>query len=257
MKFFGAFFLVLLCSFAQAQLRYTKLVLQPKQVFSFGESDILVVDTLIMMDSSSLVLNKTKKESYLHAKVMRIGKNCFIDGNGSNGKAGKQGSPGNSSYGPCRNGTNGEDATNGEDGSHGLDLLIYVKDIRITGQLSVLLDGGNGGNGGNGGEGGSAGSGTIHCKGGDGGNGGKGGNGGVGGNGGKLLVHVPIGYHSLVSPKIKINVRGGQFGKGGRGGYSGAGGLGPRGKTGRNGLQGSDGYDGSLGNYGTISFADN
>ncbi len=257
MKFFGALFFVLLCFCAQAQLRYTKLVLQPKEVFSFGASDILVVDTLIMMDSSSLVLNKTKKENYLHAKVMRIGKNCFIDGNGSNGKAGKAGRAGDSSIGPCRSGTNGEDATRGGDGLHGLDLLIYAKDIKITGQLSVLLVGGNGGNGGMGGEGGSAGSGTIHCKGGDGGNGGKGGDGGIGGNGGKLVVHVPIGFQDMVAPKIKVNVRGGQFGKGGRGGYSGAGGLGPRGKSGRNGLQGSDGNDGSLGNYGVQSFADN
>lgn len=257
MKFFASLFLVFLCSLTQAQLRYTKLVLQPKQVFSFGTSDILVVDTLIMMDSSSLVLNKAKKENYLHAKVMRIGNNCFIDGNGNNGKAGKTGSVGASSFGPCRNGTNGEDAVKGEDGSHGIDLLIYSKDITITGQLSVLLAGGNGGNGGMGGEGGSAGSGTIHCKGGDGGNGGKGGDGGVGGNGGKLVVHVPIGFHSVVAPKIKVNFRGGQFGKGGRGGYSGAGGLGPKGKSGRNGLQGSDGNDGSLGNYGNLSFADN
>lgn len=257
MKFSTLLFLLFVYSVTQAQLRYTKLVLEPKQVFSFGQSDILVVDTLIMMDSSSIVLNNSKRENYLHAKVMQIGKDCFIDGRGDHGKTGKAGSAGTSYMGPCRSAENGTDAGRGEDGKQGVDLLVYVKEVTIRGPLTVSLQGGNGGNGGNGGEGGSAGSGTIHCKGGNGGDGGKGGDGGFGGNGGKLVFHGPVGFQQNLIGKVKPNIRGGQFGRGGRGGYSGTAGLGPRGNNGRNGLQGSDGNDGSLGNFGSISYVEN
>lgn len=256
MKFYVLLFLVLVCSAASAQLRFTKLVLEPKQHFSFDQSDILVVDTLVMKDSSSLVLNKGKIENYLHAKVMYIGKNCTIDGRGPNGKAGRNGSVGDSFMAPCKSGTNGGDATRGEDGRHATSLLIYLKEIKIDGQLTILLEGGKGGNGGNGGEGGSGGSGTIHCNGGDGGSGGQGGDGGYGGDGGKLVLHGPISFQQSLTGKIKAKLNGGQFGKGGRGGYSGSGGLGPRNKNGKNGLQGTDGKDGSIGNYGSISYVE-
>lgn len=256
MKFYVLLFLVLVYSAACAQLRYTKLVLEPKQSFSFGQSDILVVDTLIMKDSSSIVLNINKIENYLHAKVIRIGKNCFIDGKGTDGKAGRNGRVGESYMAPCKSGTNSGDAVRGEDGKHATNLLIYLKDIKMDGPLTILLEGGKGGNGGNGGEGGSGGSGTIHCNGGDGGSGGQGGDGGYGGNGGKLVLHGPISFQQSLVGKIKVKLNGGQFGKGGRGGYSGSGGLGPKNKNGRNGLQGTDGKDGSLGNYGGISYVE-
>lgn len=254
MKTLAVLFFLVVHSFSYAQLRYTKLVLEPGQVFSFGQSDILVVDTLIMNDSSGIVLNTLKAENYLHAKVLVIGKNCFFQGSGREGKSGRNGKAGISSVGPCKSGTNGENAGRGEDGTNGIDLLLYLKEITIESPLTVTLDGGKGGNGGLGGEGGSAGSGTIHCKGGDGGNGGSGGDGGFGGNGGKLIIHGAAEVQRIFSGKIKATLRGGQFGKGGRGGYSGYGGLGPAGKNGRNGMQGNDGKDGSLGNYGSLQF---
>lgn len=256
MKFYTLLFFVLVTTVAHAQLRYSKLVLEPKQSFSFGQSDILVVDTLIMKDSSSLVLNINKMENYLHARVIRMGKNCFIDGRGTDGTAGRNGRAGDSFMAPCKGGTNGGDGVRGEDGKHATNLLIYLKETKIDGPLTILLEGGKGGNGGNGGEGGSGGSGTIHCNGGDGGNGGKAGDGGFGGNGGKLVLHGPISFQQSLAGKIKAKLNGGQFGRGGRGGYSGSGGAGPRNKNGRNGLQGTDGKDGSLGNYGNISYVE-
>jgi hypothetical protein len=256
MKFYILMILLLVHTVVHAQLRYTKLVLEPKQSFSFGQSDILVVDTLIMKDSSSIVLNKSKIENYLHARVIRLGKNCFIDGRGASGRPGKNGRAGESFAAPCKSGTNGGDATRGDDGKHATNLLIYLNEIKVDGQLTILLEGGNGGNGGQGGEGGSAGSGIIHCNGGNGGNGGPGGDGGFGGNGGKLTIHGPISFQQSVKGKIVTKLNGGQFGKGGRGGYSGYGGLGPKNKNGKNGLQGIDGKDGSLGNYGNLNYVE-
>lgn len=258
MKYF--YFFILLIAFsisANAQLRFTKLVIQSGETFSFGQSDILVVDTLIMNDSSGIVLNKLNAENYLHVKVAVIGRYCFIDGNGIAGKPGTNGKKGISSAGPCKSGTNGGDAADGEKGLDGVDLLVYLQKVSIQGSITINLHGGRGGDGGNGGEGGSAGSGTVHCKGGNGGNGGKGGQGGYGGDGGSLTIHGPTSLHSLLENNVKLSAKGGQFGKAGRGGYSGYGGLGPRGKTGNNGLQGADGYDGSLGNNGRMNLVEN
>lgn len=258
MKYFCLF--ILLTGFSistNAQLRFTKLVIPQGQTFSFGQSDILVVDTLIMNDSSGIVLNRLTTENYLHVKVAVIGRYCFIDGNGTAGRAGTNGKKGISSAGPCKSGTNGGDAADGEKGSDGVDLLMYLQKVTMQGNVTISLNGGRGGDGGNGGEGGGAGSGTVHCKGGDGGNGGKGGQGGYGGDGGLLTIHGPTSLHSFLESNIKLIAKGGQFGKAGRGGYSGYGGLGPRGKTGNNGLQGPDGYDGSLGNNGRMTLVEN
>lgn len=247
---------MLLSISAKAQLRFTKLVIQSGETFSFGQSDILVVDTLIMNDSSGIELNKLKTENYLHAKVAIIGRHCFIDGIGRDGSSGANGKKGISSAGPCKSGTNGEDAQNGIRGSDGVDLLVYLQKVSIQGSIVIKLDGGRGGNGGSGGEGGSAGSGTVHCKGGNGGNGGKGGEGGYGGDGGMLIIHGPSSVQELLHPFIELKTKGGHFGKSGRGGYAGYGGLGPIGKTGSNGLQGTDGKDGSLGNNGSLRFSE-
>jgi hypothetical protein len=254
---FALFFILSIISFtAVAQLRYTKLVIEPGQAFSYAESDILVVDTLIMRDSSSIVLNNLKKENYLYAKVAIIGIGCSIKGNVMHGAAGAGGRAGSSSNAPCKDATNGEDAQSGTDGGHATRLLVYLKHIEINHPILISLAGGNGGIGGKGGDGGSAGAGTIHCDGGDGGNGGKGGHGANGGNGGDLMLNLPITEQAKLKQQLRVFLKAGTFGRGGRGGYSGSGGLGPRGKHGRNGLQGEDGFDGTTGTDGVVNYAD-
>ncbi|HNT49064.1 MAG TPA: hypothetical protein PKK67_00655, partial [Cyclobacteriaceae bacterium] len=57
-----------------AQIRLDKLVLKAGQQFTIEGSDILVVDTLIMGDSSRIILNKAKTDDYIHARIARIGK---------------------------------------------------------------------------------------------------------------------------------------------------------------------------------------
>jgi hypothetical protein len=257
MKFasFCSLFFLLFISFASvAQLRYTKLVIEQGQVFSYAQSDILVADTLIMRDSSSIVLNHLKKENYLYAKVAIIGKGCSIKGDADHGKQGTAGRVGSSSAAPCKSATNGEDAQPGSHGGHATRLLIYIKDIQINNPILISLSGGNGGHGGKGGDGGSAGAGTIHCKGGDGGHGGKGGQGANGGNGGVLVLNLPLSEQTKLKQQLRVFLKAGNYGRGGRGGYSGSGGLGPRGKDGRNGLQGEDGIDGVPGAEGTITY---
>jgi hypothetical protein len=256
MKFTTCLFLFFISFSSVAQLRYTKLVLEPGQVFSYDQSDILVADTLIMRDSSSIVLNNMKKENYLYAKVAIIGKGCNIKGNADHGKAGAGGRAGISLNAPCKDASNGEDAQPGVDGGHATSLLVYIKQIQISSPILISLSGGNGGNGGKGGDGGSAGAGTIHCNGGDGGNGGKGGHGANGGNGGNLVLNLPLAEQSKLKQQLRIFLKAGTYGRGGRGGYSGSGGLGPRAKHGRNGLQGEDGFDGASGMDGTISYLD-
>lgn len=243
--------LMVVVFFSHAQIHVSKLVIKAKQKYSFGESDIIVADTLIMEDSSSIVLNRLKTENYLHSKVTIIGKHCFIEGGGINGKIGRPGRPGDSPVGPCKSGTDGTPGVRGLDGTSGVNLFLYLESVTIKGLLTIDLHGGDGGEGGKGGEGGSGTSGTVHCKGGNGGLGGNAGNGANGGKGGSLTVNCPSGNKELISSHLKIYNRGGKFGKGGRGGYPGSAGLGP--KSGKPGMPGAEGVDGQLGKNGSIS----
>ena len=251
----GMLGLMVVFSFSHAQIHVGKLVIKAKQKYSFGESDIVVADTLIMEDSSSIVLNKLKTENYLHSKVAIIGKYCTIDGTGINGKLGRSGRPGDSPVGPCKSGTNGTHGVRGLDGTAGVNLFLYLDYVTINGFLTINLYGGDGGEGGKGGEGGSGTTGTVHCKGGDGGLGGNAGNGANGGKGGSLTVTCSSSHKDLLSNHLKIHNRGGKFGKGGRGGYPGSAGLGP--KRGNHGKPGAEGLDGGLGLNGTVSIVVN
>jgi hypothetical protein len=243
------FLVISVCS--EAQIHVSKLVIESHETFRFDQSDILVADTLIMKDSSRIVLNTLKKENFLHSKVAIIGNHCIIDGSGVDGSPGRAGLPGNSPLGPCRSGTNGRNGTRGLDGASGINLFLYLDKATFNGKLIVRLHGGHGGAGGKGGEGGSGGSGTVHCNGGDGGAGGNAGNGANGGNGGTLTIHCPVSLTHAVETKIQEELQGGHFGQGGRGGYGGSGGSGPR--RGKNGAAGADGTDGLPGKSGTIS----
>src|SRR5262245_44885376 len=171
-----------------AQIRVSKLVIKPKESFNLGQSDILVADTLVMMDSSTLVLNKLKQENFIRAHVVVVGNYCSIDGHGIDGKPGRDGLSGSTPIGPCLDGTRGRNATKGLDGAPGVNLFLYLENVSIKGTLIINLTGGNGGRGGNGGNGGSGSPGTVHCIGGDGANGGNAGQGGNGANGGTLTL---------------------------------------------------------------------
>lgn len=253
--------LCLLCfvsSIVSAQVRVEKLVVGPGETFRINNSDILVADTLVMLDSSRIVLNKLRPENYLRARVAIVGNRCMIDGRGPQAKAGRTGAAGSTAPGPCRNGTNGASGGRGLDGPPGIDLFIYIDSIAISGKLIIDLSGGNGGDGGNGGIGGGGSPGTMHCNGGDGGRGGNGGNGGNGGHGGTLTIggNNVEGLRSMLREKIVVKNKGGSFGYGGMAGYGGAAGLGPRGKNGKTGAVGYDGEHGQPAANGTVLFED-
>lgn len=249
-------FLFSVCSYAQ--LRYTRIELKPKEKFQIKESDIIVIDTLIMGDSSSIVLNHDKKDNFIHAKKIRIGKGCRIDGLGDNGIPGKPGLNGISGDGPCRNGLDARNGTGGSHGSDGINLFLYFNELEGKGILQIDLRGGNGGDGGKGGEGGGGSPGTRVCQGGTGGSGGNGFTGGNGGNGGNLTLTCSscTDLRSLLNESINPSGYGGTTGLGGTGGTGGAAGLNPIGNTtldGKRGLKGKQGQAGTSGKKGAIN----
>jgi hypothetical protein len=237
-------FLLLMFAFigtnAMAQIRVSKLVIEARDTFELRNSDILVADTLIMKDSSVLVLNKLKKENYIRAQVVIIGRNCRIDGRGLQGQQGRHGFPGSTPIGPCNDGTQGKNGGRGLDGTPGVDLFLYLEDVTLSGKLFIDLSGGNGGRGGNGGSGGGGSPGTVHCNGGNGGNGGNAGQGGNGADGGNLTLSSkrnPLIQH-YIGTLITVYTHGGLPGEQGKVGAQGPAGLGPSRKNGRNGEPG-------------------
>jgi hypothetical protein len=239
-----------------AQVRAEKMVLNPGDSFILNsQSDIIVADTLIMMDSSRIILNELKRDNFIHIKVAIIGNDCSIVGAGLQGQLGTGGSAGNSLVGPCLSGTNGTSGSPGSSGGHGINLFLYVDDLKINGRLIINLSGGSGGNGGPGGKGGDGSPGTLHCKGGNGAKGGDGGRGGEGGDAGNLVIsssneNLIRGW--LGTKLIYLNSSG-KAGQGGRGGYAGTAGLGPSGKNGRDGVPGSYGTNGLTGKSGKLT----
>jgi hypothetical protein len=249
-------FFIFFTIFAQAQVRISKLIIPANETFELNESDIIVTDTLIMMDSSRIKLNSLRPENFIRAKVAIFGQHCIISGRGINGKRGRNGNPGITPTAPCLDGTNGRNGSRGLDGIQGVNLFLYLDKIVIKGNLICDLSAGNGGNGGNGGEGGSGGPGTKQCYGGNGGNGGSGGGGANGGLGGTLIVGggaTEI-VKSLLGNFFVVKQKGGSFGYGGISGYGGAAGLSSSGKNGKAGFSGNDGPYGKPGNNGTVKF---
>ncbi len=245
-------------SMALGQVRIATLVLKPKQVYELKGSDILVVDTLIMMDSSVLVLNKLKGENYIHAKKVIFYRGSLIDGKGIHGLPGRNGRTGLSSSSPCSNGSSGTKGTDGTNGANGTSLFLSFTDIVLRGVPSIDLSGGDAADGGKGGVGGGGGSGTRLCAGGNGGTGGVGSNGGNGGNGGVMTFHaisVPE-LRSMLGERILVHTYGGNLGSAGEGGGGGYAGLSPTGKNsldGKQGNKGARGKDGIAGKTGAIN----
>jgi len=241
------------------QIRVSKLVLKPKEVYDLGQSDILVADTLIMMDSSRLILNHLKQDNFIRTQVAIFGNACIIDGAGINGKPGRKGRDGETPIGPCKNGTNGRAGSRGLDGVHAVNLYLYFNKLTIKGKIFINLTGGHGGNGGGGGHGGGGSPGTVHCNGGNGGNGADGALGGNGGDGGTLTLNCITcpAVDGLIGTKIQLSNGGGTFGFGGISGYDGPPGLGPSRRNGVSGIRGFDGANGKSGNKGGLKFEKN
>ena len=242
-----------------AQVRISKLVIKANEKYILDQSDILVADTLIMMDSSTLVLNKLKLDNFIRARIALFGNYCTIEGRGENGKPGRDGRPGNTPSGPCLDGTSGTNGSKGLDGTHGINLFLYLETIKIKGQLIIDLTGGKGGRGGSGGMGGGGSQGTIHCFGGNGQNGGNAGPGANGGIGGSLTLNSKktAAANQWIGTKIVVRNNGGFAGSSGKPGYHGSAGLGPSKKNGKNGEPGLEGKEGLPGLPGSIKFESN
>jgi hypothetical protein len=255
--------LMIFCTLSVVQLmgqvRVSKLIIKRNEVYELGQSDILVADTLVMLDSSKIVLNRLKAENYIRAKFVYFGNACIIDGSGINGKPGRKGKDGETPIGPCKSGSDGRPGAKGLEGVRAVNLFLYFDQVRITGKILVNLTGGHGGNGGNGGNGGGGSPGTVHCNGGNGGNGANGADGGNGGDGGILTLNCTscTGPEELMNKKIILSNGGGSFGFGGIAGYEGPPGLGPSRKNGTSGQKGLDGQNGKPGNRGSFKFEKN
>ena len=232
--------LLTFCLFANtvlSQIRLDRLEVLSKQEYKIIGSDILVADTLVMRDSSRIVLNQDVKENIINAKVVIVGNGCVISGRGKNGMTGKTGAFGRGQSAPCRNGDIGKDGEEGKPGMDGLNLSFYVNSVKIDGVLTIDLNGGDGGPGGRGGKGGDGGSGTQVCK---------------GGNGGilKMTCKTCVDLPKMQGTKFQFKNYGGFAGAGGIGGNGGQAGLGPQdGKNGKRGIAGLDGLAGKIGAF--------
>ncbi len=251
--------LIFAASAAHAQIRVGTLVIKKNETYELKNSDILVADTIIMKDSSRLVLNKLKRENYIRAKVAIFGNYCTIDGKGIDGQPGRDGLGGSTPFGPCSDGTPGRSGTRGLDGTPGVNLFMYLDEVKIAEKFIIDLSGGKGGKGGNGGHGGGGSTGTVHCNGGNGGNGGNAGQGGNGANGGTLTLssqkHPYI--EKLIGSSINVYTHGGLPGEQGRVGNRGPAGLGPSRKNGKNGEPGLEAPNGLAGINGKVNFEKN
>jgi hypothetical protein len=232
-----------------AQMKH--LEIQKKTSYELKE-DTVILDELIMHDSSSLILNRTSPTCYIRVNKLKIGKQCWIIGSGVHGTSARPAKDADISEGPCNHGKLGADGKNGFNGERGKNLILEVTQFESNMYpLLLRLNGGNGGDGGSGGSGGNGSKSTIHCDchGGNGGNGGNGGEGGVGGTFTFRCAQCPP--NLLASEVIKFNLHGGYSGYGGEGGRGGAIGTGAMqtSKRGTNGKHGERGKNGLEGNF--------
>jgi hypothetical protein len=246
---------------AEGQIRLAKLVLEPKQVYELKGTDILVVDTLVMKDSSKIILNKLKADNFIHAKAAVFYRGSMIDGKGVHGIRGRNGRTGISPSSPCTDGGLGTMGSEGTNGGAGTNLFLYFSDIILKGTLTIDVSGGDAGDGGNGGAGGGGGPGTRPCAGGNGGDGAAGAKGGNGGQAGNVTFNskrIPE-LRSMLGDPLVIRNYAGNHGLAGEGGAAGFAGLSPVGNNkmdGKPGRKGPKGKDGVAGKTGAINFQD-
>jgi hypothetical protein len=250
-----AFFFLFIFDKSLGQIRLNILTIGKHEVYELKGTDIMVLDTLILGDTATLILNNSKKENFIHAKKIVAGKGAAIIGHGASGIAGKTGIAGTTPSGPCRSGGPGSSGAPGTNGKDGVSLLLYFDRIQIEGALRIDLAGGDGAQGGKGGTGGDGNPGTRLCPGGNGGDGGDGQSGGDGGNAGNLTMTSGYGsdLRSWMGEKIVVRSYGGFAGFGGDGGQGGQRGLGPL-KDGNQGRKGRTGEDGKQGKPGAVFF---
>src|SRR5258708_24805964 len=137
-----------------SQIRLSKLELGSKETYAIQGTDIVVVDTLTMWDSSRIILNKLKPDNFIHAKVAIFHPGCRIEGKGVPGIHGRNGRSGLSPLSPCTDGSAGTVCSEGTDGGAGTNLFLYFSDIVLKGTLLIDVSGGDAGDGGTGGVGG-------------------------------------------------------------------------------------------------------
>jgi hypothetical protein len=236
-----------------AQIRLTTLTLEPREVYELQGTDVMVVDTLTLGDSARIILNKAKKDNFIHVKKLVVGRGVVIEAKGKIGLVGLVGSAGPVLIGPCKDGIGGQPGTPGTGGKDAVNLFLYFNELKISGNLLIDLAGGDGGDGGKGGPGGDGNPGTKLCQGGNGGTGGNGGAGGNGGNAGNLTITSRYGadLRNLMGEKIIVRSFGGFAGLGGEGGLGGMCGLsslrdGVPGRRGQSGPQGTAGKPGGV-----------
>jgi hypothetical protein len=225
-------------------------LVQTRQEYKL-DRDTLVVDELVLDDSSRILL--TKQVSVIRAKRILIGSGCAIIGQGEKGADGKNGRSFAEASGVCRAGLNGEPGKVGTKGRAGKYLVLETAELQIKSTLNIELAGGNGGDGGKGGNGSAGSWTTIHCEA-NGGSGGNGGNGGNGGSGGNIFLIVTNQNVLELAGKINLINRGGYRGLGVEGGRAGQHGTGSRGNKSKNGQAGKIGADGEYGKEGRPLF---
>jgi hypothetical protein len=248
-------FLFSVLSEGLGQIRLSTLVVGPRETYELKNTDILVIDTLILRDSARVLLNTLKNDNYIHLKKLVVGHGAAIVGKGRPGIPGVMGNSSTTAGGPCRDGSTGQAGTGGTAGTDAINLFLYLDELVIKGSLTIDLAGGDGGDGGKGGKGSDGNPGTRLCQGGNGGDGGLGGAGGKGGHGGNFTITSKYGTNlrTQMGEKIIARLYGGFGGIGGEGGMGGLSGLSPS-KDGDQGKKGSNGSPGKSGKPGGVYY---
>src|SRR6185295_18739821 len=123
------FILVLLFSVlieGRCQIRLNTLTVGPHEVYELRNTDVMVIDTLILRDSARIILNSLKADNFIHLKKLVVGRGSAIVGKGEPGIPGTVGTAPVTAGGPCRDGSPGQPGTPGTMGTNAVNLLLYV-----------------------------------------------------------------------------------------------------------------------------------
>ena len=208
---FNSMKLILLVLFASVNL-YGQPSLRIEKGVNFQmTSEQLILDSLVMQDSSTLLLDNRYLTNIIRVNFLSIGKYCMLIGSvkdGENGTAGKNGferSP-------------GLDGGKGKTGLSAVNLVFSFSKLSLPDNFIIKLSGGKGGDGGVGGiiepshdtnvswESQSVRSSPYEMR-------GTNASGGDGGDGGDITIYYPIELDASVTEKIRINTDGGIGGK--------------------------------------------
>jgi hypothetical protein len=166
--------------------------------------DTFLLDSLLMGDSSVLLLDVRHIACLIRANYFSAGNGVIIIGIGHDGKRGNDGADASARALDLP----GKDGTSG---TPGMNLTLNFSNLDLQGLLVIELYGGRGGDGGRGG--------SIYqyaaTNAAERPNQGRGGSGGDGGNGGNLIFSCPSDLENIVKDKIVINAQGGLGGKSG------------------------------------------